>query len=85
MGRRPVSDIEERSVGGLTIRIDRSLCVGFGHCSEAAEEGFVLGDDDLVTFKDPDQVERERLLEACEVCPVEALTVLDGAGQQLVP
>jgi ferredoxin len=80
-----VAEIEERRVGDLILRIDRSLCVGFGHCMEEAEAAFALGDDDLVAFKEPDGVERDRLLEACEVCPVEALTALDGAGNQLVP
>lgn len=78
-------EIEERKVGDLLIRIDRSLCVGFGHCMEEAEAAFVLGDDDLVAFDEPDRVDRERLLEACEVCPVEALTAFDDAGDQLVP
>jgi ferredoxin len=80
-----VADIEERRIGDLTVRIDRSLCVGFGHCTEEAEAAFVLGDDDLVTFDDPEQVTRDRLLDACEVCPVEALTAFDAAGSQLVP
>ncbi|HZC70650.1 MAG TPA: ferredoxin [Jatrophihabitans sp.] len=76
---------EERVVGDLTIRIDRSRCVGFGHCIEESPESFALGDDDLVEFQDPDQARREALMTACEVCPVEALTVFDKAGNQLVP
>jgi ferredoxin len=80
-----VSEIEERRVGGLTVRIDRSLCVGFGHCSEEASDAFALGDDDVVTFNDPERVDRERLIDACEVCPVEALSILDDAGSQIVP
>lgn len=78
-------EIEERVVGDLTIRIDRSRCVGFGHCIEESPESFVLGDDDLVRFQDPDQAQREALLTACEVCPVEALMAFDKAGNQLVP
>lgn len=80
-----MSDVQERTVGDLTVRIDRSLCVGFGHCVEDAIEAFALDDEDLVAFKAPEKVERSVLLHACEICPVEALSVFDGDGNQLVP
>lgn len=80
-----LTEIEERTIGDLTVRIDRTRCVGFGHCIDEAPAAFGLGEDDLVEFHDPAQVQREILLTACEVCPVEALTVHDRTGQQLVP
>jgi ferredoxin len=80
-----MSDVEERNVGGLTVRIQRSLCVGFGQCVDESELAFQLDDDDVAVFNEPEQEARERLLQACKVCPVEALTVLDADGQQLVP
>jgi ferredoxin len=80
-----MSDSVERTVGDLTIRIDRDVCVGFAQCADEAEEAFRLDDDDLVTFEAPEQVTRERLLRACEACPVEAITVLDQHGNQLAP
>ncbi|MGH9245884.1 MAG: ferredoxin [Acidimicrobiales bacterium] len=79
-------EVEERTVGELTVRIDRSLCVGFGHCIEESPDAFKLDEsDDLVAFEDPERADRERLLRACEVCPVEALSVFDADGNQLVP
>ena len=81
----PASGVEERQVGDLTIRIDRSLCVGFADCIEEAGLAFVLDDEGIVTFLEPDKVERERLLSACDVCPVDALTVWDSTGIQLAP
>jgi hypothetical protein len=33
----------------------------------------------------PGAVERERLLRACDACPVDAITVWNTAGTQLVP
>jgi ferredoxin len=75
----------ERSVRGLRVLIDRSLCVGFGDCIDEAPEAFVLDDEGIVVFADPERVERERLLRACDVCPVDALTVWDVEGRQLVP
>lgn len=80
-----MADFEERQVGGLRIRIDRNLCVGFGDCIEGAPEAFVLDDDGLAVFKQPDTVERARLLAACDSCPVDAITVWDEAGAQVVP
>jgi len=80
-----VSDGEERIVAGLRVRIDRTLCVGFGDCIKEAPEGFKLDGDGVAVFIDPDVVERERLLRACDACPVDAISVWDSDGRQLVP
>lgn len=76
---------EERHVAGLRVRIDRTLCVGFGDCVEAAAEAFRLDGEGIVTFLEPERVDRGRLVAACETCPVDALTVWDETGAQLVP
>lgn len=80
-----MSNLLERSVHGLRIVIDREQCVGFGDCAKEAPEGFELDDDTVATFRDPEAVERERLLRACDACPVDAITVYDEAGRQIVP
>jgi ferredoxin len=80
-----VAGSDERQVGGLRIRIDRGLCVGFADCVEAAPAAFRLDDEGVVVFDQPEQVVRERLLAACEACPVDALTVWDEDGTQIVP
>jgi ferredoxin len=80
-----VALFDERQVGKLKIRIDRELCVGFGECVTGAPEAFELDDEGLAVFKQPEQVERERLTAACEACPVDALTVWDETGAQVVP
>ena len=80
-----MSDLDERTVAGLRVRIDRNLCVGFGDCMKEAPEGFKLDDDGIAVFVDPGTVERDRLLRACDACPVDAITVWDEAGTQLVP
>jgi ferredoxin len=78
-------DTVERTIGDLRVAIDRSLCVGFAQCVDVAEEAFEVGDDDVVEFVSPEQVGRDRLIEACQACPVEALKVFDADGRQLVP
>jgi ferredoxin len=67
------------------VQIDRALCVGFGDCVSASPEAFALGDDDVVVFAAPEAVGREQLLRACASCPVDALTVWDADGTQIVP
>jgi ferredoxin len=80
-----MSDIDERAVGALRVRIDRTLCVGFGDCITEAPEAFVLDEGGIAIFVQPDAVERERLLRACDSCPVDAITVWDESGAQIVP
>jgi ferredoxin len=81
-----VSDVVERRFGGLTVRIDRLLCVGFGDCIDDAPEAFTLDDDGVVAFRESATgTERERMVRACDACPVDALTVLDEDGKQLAP
>lgn len=75
----------ERAIDGLRVRIDRTLCVGFGDCVTEAPEAFALDGDDVVEFVAPERVGRERLLRACASCPVDALTVWDSNGTRLVP
>jgi ferredoxin len=80
-----VADFDERVVGGLRVRIDRTLCVGFGDCVKESPEAFVLDEENVVIFVAPGSVAREALLRACASCPVDALTVWGEDGNQLVP
>jgi ferredoxin len=74
-----------RRVGDLTVTIDRLLCVGFGDCIDEAPEAFEFDDEGIAILASPADVDREQLLKACEVCPVDAITVTDANGRQLVP
>lgn len=76
---------EECVVHDLRISIDRDLCVGFGDCIEAAPEAFKLDAGGVVVFVNPAAVEREELVRASDICPVDAITVWDQAGRQLAP
>lgn len=70
----------------LTVKIDRLLCVGFGDCIEVAPEAFEFDGEGIATFRrEADEVEESRLVEACDLCPVDALVVVDEDGVQLVP
>lgn len=77
---------EEQTFEGLRIRIDRTRCIGTGNCINVAPEIFELGEDQIVTFRDDAQaVERDRMIEACRVCPVDALFAYDEDDTQRAP
>lgn len=79
-------DSESRQIAGLTLRIDRLLCVGFETCIDVAPALFALDAEGIATFHaDAESVMAETILEACRVCPVDALEVMDADGRQLVP
>ena len=80
-----MSDVEERRFGDLTVRIDRRTCIASANCVKIAPEVFQIGEERIVTFREPlPAIDRERLLEACRVCPVDALIVLDANGKVIV-
>ena len=79
-------DVQERRIGDLTVRIDRLICVGFGDCIEASERAFVLDDEGIAVFRPGvESVSEEELIAACDSCPVDALTVFNSRGEQVVP
>lgn len=81
-----MTDPAERRIGDLTVRIDRLLCVGFADCLDEAPEAFVLDEEGVAAFtSDAASTSAERVLKACEACPVDALTVVDADGRQIVP
>lgn len=83
---RGTQKFSERRIGALTIRIDRTICVGFGDCINTAPDAFTLDGDGIAEFRPAaETVERERLIRACDACPVDAIVVLDADGNQLVP
>jgi ferredoxin len=81
-----VTEFEERKVGSLTVRIDRSTCIGTSNCAKIAPDLFVLDDERIITFRDPpSEVAPDLAVEACRVCPVDALAAFDADGRQLAP
>lgn len=80
------TDFLERKVGSLTVRIDRTTCIGTANCAKVAPELFVLDEERIVTFREPPaEVPPDRVVEACDVCPVDALSAFDEDGRQVVP
>lgn len=81
-----MDDHLERTLGGITVRIDRTLCIGSGNCVNLAPEVFEIDEHDLVTFcDDAPAIDEDRLIEACALCPVDALVATGEAGEELAP
>ena len=85
-GVQLMAELPEQKIGDLTIRIDREMCIGSGNCTKVAPEVFKLDDEVTAAFEEPiGDVESDRVVEACSVCPVGALFVVDADGNRLVP
>ena len=81
-----MSDSVERKIGDLTVRIDRRTCIGSANCAKVEPDLFRMDDEGIAAFSaGADRVPKDAILEACQVCPVEALTVHDAAGNRLAP
>jgi ferredoxin len=69
----------------MKVTIDRDMCTGIGNCVVVAPAAFKLDDKNKVVLLDPGTVNKEKLVEAAESCPMEAITVIDDNGEQLYP
>ena len=43
-----MADTREREISGQTVRIDRTLCIGSGNCTNIAPEIYVIREDNIV-------------------------------------
>jgi ferredoxin len=79
-------EYREREISGMTVGIDRTLCIGSGNCTNLAPEIFLIDQENIVAFQDetPD-IDAGRLTEATAICPVDALILTDEDGEQIVP
>ncbi len=79
-------EYRERTISGMKIEIDRTMCIGSGNCVNLAPEVFQLDEENLVDFnEDTPDIDQDRLIEACSLCPVDALGVVDSDGERIVP
>jgi ferredoxin len=58
------------------ITIDRSLCSGFGSCTELAPEIFALDDEGLASVR-VGTSDDAAVLDAASACPMAAISVIE--------
>jgi ferredoxin len=79
-----VAGFVEKKFGELTVRIDRGKCIASANCVQVGAEVFELDSEGIVSFReDEEHIDRSELFEACKVCPVEALILIDEDGKEL--
>lgn len=61
----------------MKVTVDQELCIGDGSCVEVCPEVFELRDDGLayVLQENPPKELHDKVREAVEVCPVEAIII----------
>ncbi|MEV2249312.1 ferredoxin [Streptomyces sp. NPDC050147] len=68
------------------VEVDRSVCIGSGMCVITAPGGFALDSARQSHPEDPETDANEKVLEAAEGCPVEAITItLSGSRETVFP
>ncbi len=69
----------------VAIEIDRELCYGFGDCVDSLPAVFALDDEETAIVLDAEAAGLDDIVEAAQNCPVDAIIVLDEAGEQIYP
>lgn len=67
------------------IEIDRDLCIGDGACVGEAPNTIQLDGDNIAIVTDPEAHTPEEVLQAAQVCPVDAIKLYDETGKQVWP
>jgi ferredoxin len=81
-----MSDVPQQKLGDITVSIRRDGCISTGACVKAAPEVFRLDSRQLVTFPEqPAVIDSDRLIDACQFCPVGALSAVGADGERLAP
>lgn len=68
------------------IEIDRDLCIGDGACCGEAPNTLEMDDENIAIVTDPEAHSAEEILQAAQVCPVDAIKLIDtDTGEQVWP
>ena len=73
------------TANGIRIVVDRELCFGFGDCVDTAPRVFALDDEEKAIVLDPDGASLEKIVEASQNCPVDAIIITAADGAQIYP
>jgi ferredoxin len=69
----------------MQIRILRSECCGNALCVELVPDVFALDSKQKAIVLDPEAASREKLIEAAESCPCQAIVLEDDEGNPVFP
>jgi ferredoxin len=69
----------------MNIKILRKECCGNAECVAIAPMVFVLDSKNKATVVDAEAAPREKIVEAAEACPCQAIVLEDDEGNALYP
>jgi ferredoxin len=69
----------------MKIIIDRDLCQGIGNCVAIAPGVFQLDKENKAIATHIEDISQEKIREAAESCPLDAIILEDGQGEQIYP
>ncbi len=73
-------------MGKYKIEINRDLCIGDGACVGEAPNTFEMDADNIAIVKDANGHTDEEILQAAQVCPVDAIILTDAqSGEKVWP
>ena len=69
----------------MKVIVDRDLCQGIGNCVALAPEVFQLDKENKAVSTHIEDINQEKIREAAESCPLDAIILQDDEGEQLYP
>ena len=69
----------------MKVIIDRDLCQGIGNCVAMAPVVFKLDKQNKAVATDIESASQEKIREAAESCPLDAIVLEDDEGEQIYP
>lgn len=69
----------------MKVIVDRDLCQGIGNCVAIAPGVFQLDKQNKAVATNIESISQEKIREAAESCPLDAIVLQDDEGEQLYP
>jgi ferredoxin len=69
----------------MKVIVDRDLCQGIGNCVAIAPGVFQLDKQNKAVATDIESASQEKIREAAESCPLDAIVLEDDEGEQIYP
>ena len=69
----------------MKFRISRGACIGNGRCVDVAPEVFALDQFNKAVIVNPAGADDEKIMDAAQACPVQAVIVTSDDGKRLYP
>jgi ferredoxin len=76
---------QQLEVECMKVIVDRDLCQGIGNCVAITPGVFKLDKQNKAIATNIESISEEKIREAAESCPLDAIILQDDEGEQLYP